>query len=164
MILPDWMIREREVNGPFGPRQILTPWNERSKASGMSYGLSCAGYDIRSKQGATLAPGQFVLLSSVENFVMPDDVIGIVHDKSTWARRGLSVFNTVIESSWTGWLTIEAVNHGAESLKIHEGDPIAQIIFHQMAAPPERGYSGRYQNQTDEPVPAKLLGGTEEVF
>ena len=33
--------------------------------------------------------------------------MGIVHDKSTWARRGLVVQNTVIEPGWHGYLTIE---------------------------------------------------------
>jgi dCTP deaminase len=28
--------------------------------------------------------------------------MGIVHDKSTWARRGLVVQNTVIEPGWHG--------------------------------------------------------------
>jgi dCTP deaminase len=39
--------------------------------------------------------------------------MGIVHDKSTWARRGLVVQNTVIEPGWHGYqTTIELTNHG----------------------------------------------------
>ncbi|GJD41340.1 dCTP deaminase [Methylobacterium bullatum] len=155
MILPDYMIRERMVLGDAGERHILEPWSERTVANGMSYGVSCAGYDIRAKQDVTLEPKGFALLSSVEHFWMPDDVTAFVHDKSTWARRGLTVYNTVIECAWKGWLTIEASNLGNDTLRIRAGDPIAQIIFHQMAAPPERTYAGgKYDNQADEPVSA----------
>lgn len=155
MILPDYMIRERRVLGDDGDRHILEPWSERGVANGMSFGLSCAGYDIRAKQNAVLDTGEFRLLSSIEHFWMPSDLVGIVHDKSTWARRGLAVQNTVIESGWKGHLTIEVTNHGRELLRIQPGDPIAQIIFHQMAAPPERTYAGgKYDNQPDRPVEA----------
>jgi len=150
-ILPDFMIRELRVGDG---RHVVVPFLERTVVNGMSAGVSHAGYDIRSKQGAKLAPGDFVLLSSVEHFVMPNDCIATVRDKSTWARRGLSVFNTVIEPGWTGYLTIEAVNHGPQPVKIQAGDPIAQIIFEQMMSPPDRSYSGKYMDQPDCPVAA----------
>jgi dCTP deaminase len=71
------------------------------------------------------------LASAIEEFDMPNNLIGIVHDKSTWARRGLSVFNTVIESGWKGFLTLELVYHGDEELIIPAGAGIAQVMFHQ---------------------------------
>lgn len=151
MILPDFKIRELVVGDG---RHVLEPWSERTVQNGMSYGLSCAGYDIRTKQGVVLPPGGFSLLSSIEHFHMPDDVIGIVHDKSTWARRGLAAQNTVIESGWIGWLTLEVSNHSPDVIEIRAGDPIAQILFHQMAAPPEQVYRGKYHNQADRPVGA----------
>lgn len=151
MILPDFMIRDLRVGDG---RHVVEPFCERTVTNGLSGGLSHAGYDIRTKQRTKLAPGCFVLLSSIEHFWMPDDCIATVKDKSTWARRGLSVFNTVLEPGWIGNLTIEAVNHGHQVVEIQAGDPIAQIVFEQMAAPPERAYAGKYQNQADEPVPA----------
>ena len=41
---------------------------------------------------------RFILASAIEEFDVPNNLLGIVHDKSSWARKGLSVFNTVIES------------------------------------------------------------------
>lgn len=79
--------------------------------------------------------------------------MGIVHDKSTWARRGLSVFNTVIEPGWMGHLTLELVYHGNEPLHIPAGSSIAQVVFHEVAVP--AWYAGKYQNQEDRPVGAK---------
>ena len=125
---------------------------------GVTYGLGEAGYDVRIAQDIVLHPlRRFTLASTVERFQMPDDVIGIVHDKSTWARRGLSVFNTVIESGWKGWLTLELVYHGWRVLRIPAGAGIAQVVFHQIAEP--RVYTGRYNNQPNRPVSAILEKG-----
>lgn len=121
---------------------------------GVSYGLSEAGYDIRIKQDVTLYPfRRFTLASTVERFEMPANLVGIVHDKSTWARRGLSVFNTVIESGWEGWLTLELVYHRWWPLHIPAGAGIAQVIFHELNEPV--AYTGKYQGQPDEPVKAR---------
>lgn len=129
----------------------------KERAHGVSYGLSEAGYDLRIKQGVTLTPeSRFTLASTVERFQMPPDLIGIVHDKSTWARQGLSVFNTVIESGWEGWLTLELVYHGNGLLHIPAGAGIAQVIFHRIEEP--ASYSGKYQGQPDMPVPARMEG------
>lgn len=128
--------------------------NKKLRAHGVSYGLSEAGYDIRIKQAVTLHPfRRFTLASTVERFQMPDDLVGIVHDKSTWARRGLSVFNTVIEPGWEGWLTLELVYHRWWPLHIPAGAGIAQVIFHELNEPV--AYTGKYQGQPDEPVKAR---------
>jgi len=128
--------------------------NKKLHAHGVSYGLSEAGYDIRIKQAVTLHPfRRFTLASTVERFEMPDDLVGIVHDKSTWARRGLSVFNTVIEPGWEGFLTLELVYHRWWPLHIPAGAGIAQVIFHQLDEPV--AYTGKYQGQPDEPVKAR---------
>lgn len=145
--------------------------DHKAKAHGVSYGLSEAGYDIRVKQAiqfrgpaprmvrvcdkdaVTVAPGRFTLASAIEEFQMPDCLVGIVHDKSTWARKGLSVFNTVIESGWRGFLTLELVYHGSGELIIPAGAGIAQVLFHRIEEPAQ--YTGKYQGQPDEPVPAR---------
>lgn len=145
---------------------------------GVSHGLGEAGYDIRIKQEIrfdgdyrgnrrvaliehdaagqlthfTQNNGSFTLASAIEEFDMPNDLIGIVHDKSSWARKGLSVFNTVIEPGWKGFLTLELVYHGSDILIIPAGAGIAQVIFHQTAE--SAAYDGKYQNQANEPVPA----------
>ena len=136
----------------------------KHKAHGVSYGLSEAGYDIRIKQeivfegeyvrvDGRLHRGRFTIASAIEEFDMPTDLVGIVHDKSTWARRGLSVFNTVIEPGWNGFLTLELVYHGTESLHIPAGAGIAQVIFHKTVC--SASYDGKYQNQPNMPVEAK---------
>lgn len=136
----------------------MEPFYGRTRHEGMTFGCGPAGYDVRvefdehgiSKE-VMLMPGQFLLASTIERFVMPPDVLGIVHDKSTWARRGLACQNTVIEPGWEGWLTLELTNHGNDMLQIKKGMPIAQVIFHRVDAVTE-GYEGKYQNQKRGPV------------
>lgn len=140
-----------------------------------SYGLGEMGYDIRIKQDiifytdeegpfiiitdpmtkqTTYLRGRFCLASSVEEFRMPNTLGAIGHDKSTWARLGVQVFNTVIEPGWNGFLTIELVFNGEERVHIPAGSGIMQVIFHQPLNSAK--YVGKYQDQANEPVPAKI--------
>lgn len=96
--------------------------------------------------------GRFLLASAVEEFHMPKNLTGVVHDKSTWARCGNSVFNTVIEPGWNGFLTLEIVHHGNDPVHLPAGAGVAQILFSQMKV--LGSYEGKYQNQPDKPVKA----------
>jgi len=133
----------------------IEPFYERTQHNGMTYGLGPAGYDVRIAETVTV--GRFVLASTVERFNIPNDVLAQVCDKSTWARRGIAVQNTIIEPGWRGYLTIELTNHGDTSIKIEAGDPIAQIIFFRLEEPTDRPYQGRYQDQKGGPQPAILV-------
>jgi dCTP deaminase len=145
---------------------------EKHRENGVSHGLAEVGYDIRIKQDINFYPGSlarvtiydpstdeetyedgcFALASAIEEFQMPNHLMGVVHDKSSWARKGLSVFNTVIEPGWRGFLTLELVYHGREPLHIPAEAGIAQVVFHQLATHAE--YDGKYQDQADKPVEA----------
>ena len=146
----------------------------KTKFEGTSYGLSEAGYDLRIKQKIhfiqdafghrviTTDPntgeevtqfGSFCLASTVEKFQMPGCLVAEIKDKSTWARRGLSVFNTVVEPKWEGWLTLELVYHGQGDLIILPGTGIAQALFSQLAEEADYG-EGKYQNAGNFPQPA----------
>lgn len=152
---------------------------EKVVAHGMTYGLGEAGYDIRIKQeirfkkaNITSIPystfytqtlenglvsaesyGTFSLASAIEEFQMPDYLLGRVCDKSSWARKGLSVFNTVIEPGFIGGLTLELVYHGNTELIIPAGAPIAQVLFEEVKTPAQ--YKGKYQFQSTDPTPAR---------
>ena len=137
---------------------IFTPFNERTVFNGKSYGLSYAGYDVRIAETIELTSASkgnnFSLASTVEYFEMPSDCIGLVKDKSSWARQGLSVFNTVIEPGWKGYLTLE-LNYTAQGdIVIEGGSPIAQIIIQRVDKIPERQYNGKYQDQRKGAQPA----------
>lgn len=136
----------------------------------ISGGPSIAGYDIHCAEPIIIAPGATVLCSSVERFKMPTDLVATPRDKSSWARMGIQVQNTVIEPGWEGYLTLELTfsdkilsmtesgeAREARSLmvgsKIPADTPIAQIMFELLD---ERGesYDGKYQGQAQGPQEA----------
>jgi dCTP deaminase len=139
---------------------MIDPFVERGVIRGNSFGLGPASYDIRIAESVIIDPGEFVRASSVERFCIPHDVLMVVHDKSTWARRGLSVFNTIFDPGWgepgrCAYATLELVNHGKETLTILAGDPIAQVVCHLLTEPTSQPYAGKYQNQEAGPQPAR---------
>jgi dCTP deaminase len=146
----------------------------KTRYEGTSFGLSEAGYDLRIKQEITFIKsgygdrievtdpetketivtfGCFCLASTIEKFQMPTFLVANIHDKSTWARQGLSVFNTVVEPGWHGWLTLELVYHGQKDLHIPAGSGIAQALFSQVTDMSNYG-DGKYQNAGNHPQPA----------
>ena len=137
-------------------RGIFTPFHERSTANGMTFGLSSCGYDVRIAEYVHLEPGGFVLASTIEHFDIPRDLVAMVKDKSTWARRGICVQNTCAEPNWRGHLTLEITNHSREPIDIEAGSPIAQIILELLDEPTEQPYRGRYQDQAAGPQPARF--------
>lgn len=120
-----------------------------------SYGLSTCGYDVRIAQDIWLWPGFGRLASTIERFNMPADVMAEVKDKSSWARRFVTVQNTVIEPGWRGTLTLELTNHRPWPRFIRAGSPIAQIVFYNLDKASEQPYNGKYQDQEPGPQPAR---------
>jgi dCTP deaminase len=158
-------------------RNILHPCAERTAQDGLTYGLGPAGYDLRldlglkgmfpvrvggpasddplSRTGRYLHPGDFLLAATVERFEMPVDCVGRVCDKSSLARIGLSVFNTVIEPGWRGFLTLELVNNSRHVITLLQGQAIAQVLFELTDEPVQNPYDGKYQDQAAGPQAAR---------
>jgi dCTP deaminase len=82
-------------------------------------------------------------------------VVGIVHDKSSLARRGLAVQNTILDPGWHGYMTLELTNGGHEQIELPKGSAIAQVVFHMLDHATELPYRGKYQNQERNPTVAK---------
>jgi dCTP deaminase len=141
---------------------------------GNSFGLSACGYDITLAHDVELASGEFLLVGALEYFNLPDNIVGIVHDKSSLARKGLAVQNTVLEPGWRGYLTLELSNHAhvpghrrllnwitkkkdvKTTLRFKKGCAIAQVIFHFLDKPTAIPYSGKYQDQEIGPQEARV--------
>lgn len=95
-----------------------------------------------------MKPGSILLVQTVERFIMPDDVVGIVYDKSTYSRLGLLVPSAVLEPGWEGILTLCLHNASLHPVRIYPNEGIAQIIFYR-GSKPFTGYGdGKYQKQS----------------
>lgn len=149
---------------------LIKPWEPVAKQTlGMSYGLSSCGYDIRlgkvgteDDQSYRLKPGECLLAASLEYFELPWDLCGWVKDKSTLARKFVTVQNTVLEPGWRGYITLELVNHSPRAVTLLIGQPIAQVQFAELDRPTDRPYVGKYQDQPDVPVVAIASHSTVE--
>lgn len=106
-----------------------------------------------------IPPGGFLLGHTVEYFNMPRRVMGICMGKSTLARCGLGILVTPLEPSWSGYLTLEIVNHTKLPVKIQTETGICQINFLESDEDCEVSYAdrgGKYQNQPMLPVDPKV--------
>jgi dCTP deaminase len=150
MILSAQTIRDlygEDMISPFFDTQQIS-------ATGLTYGLSSCGYDIRIDRGLRLNPGEFALGSTIEQFSIPNNLMMRICDKSTWARRGIFLQTTVAEPGWHGYLTLEITNQSTDKITIEDGDPIAQVIFELLDQPTDQPYKGKYQGQRKGPQPA----------
>lgn len=147
-VLPAQEIRRRKLITPFAER---TEYTDHQSGLPYTFGLSSAGYDVRLDLPCpfrlSARDRQFVLGATLEHISMPDDLIARVADKSSLARQGIAVQNTVIEPGWHGYLTLEITYHGDGSFLLIPEMPIAQILFETLQAPTEQPYSGKYQGQ-----------------
>ena len=141
---------------------IISPHESRGVSHGLSYGEDYAGYSIRLAAPIMLEKNYLTLGVSLEYFCMPTNIIGRICDKSTNARQGILVQNTIIEPGWRGYLTLEIsyvplrdIICSSRYYHLFAGTPIAQVIFEEIDYHVE-GYKGKYQDQPQTPVYAKL--------
>ncbi len=166
-VKPDrWIIQmaqHHQMIEPFAPEQVR---------SGISFGVSCYGYDFRlsdefkipdftriqrldPKQPSPecwddvradmveIPANSFVLGRSLEYFRIPRDVITICTGKSTYARSGLIVNVTPFEPEWEGFATLSLSNTAPVPLRLYAGEGIAQLLFLEGSEPCLQSYKDK---------------------
>lgn len=131
---------------------VLGP-NPSFLLSNMMTRLDYAGYSAEQvlclwRNKVASLPPSYALAHTVEDFVIPNNVVGYVRDKSTYARVFVSAFNTLFDPGFRGNATLELVNLGAETVTYKKGDPVCQFTFEWLDRETDRPYRGKYQNQT----------------
>jgi len=134
---------------------LVEPLMNKTISHGMSYGLGPAAYDVRVAETKWLWPKTGRLFSIMERIQIPPGMAERVHDKSTWARRFVTIQNTLIQPGWKGFLTLELTNHSWRPVCIRAGMPIAQIVFEFLDEETEIPYGGKYQDQSPGACPAR---------
>jgi dCTP deaminase len=98
-------------------------------------------------------PGEFLLANTLERLKLPDNISGLVHGKSTWARKGLMVEAAgLVDPGFEGTITLELKNLSHLPIPLRAGEPICQISFHGLDAGVLRPYgsdglNSHYQGQ-----------------
>jgi len=155
----------------------------------ISYGLGSTGYDIRIgnkfdiftninnneidpknfdknslvrkevENYILIPPQSYVLGHAVEKLNMPNNIMGKVVGKSTYARAGVDVTITPVEVAWRGYLTLEISNDSDLPARVYANEGIAQVIFFRCNKP-NITYNekiGKYQDQGKDIQPAKVV-------
>ncbi len=175
------MAESQNMIEPFEPQQV----REGNDGKVISYGTSSYGYDVRcanefkvftninttivdpknfdaksfvniTADVCIIPPNSFALARTVEYFRIPRSVLGIVSGKSTYARMGIVVNNTVIEPEWQGHITLEFSNTTPLPAKIYANEGVAQLLFLEADEVCEVSYQdrgGKYQGQTGVTLP-----------
>jgi dCTP deaminase len=170
------MAKSNHIIEPFEPHQI----KENTTGRVISYGTSSYGYDVRcanefklftninttivdpkhfdassfvdvESDECIIPPNSFALARTIEYFRIPRNILGIVSGKSTYARVGIVVSNTVIEPEWEGHITLEFANTTPLPAKIYANEGVAQVLFLEATEICETSYkdrNGKYQGQT----------------
>jgi dCTP deaminase len=109
-----------------------------------------------------LHPGEFVLGTTVERIVLPDDIVGRLEGKSSLGRLGLLIHSTAgyVDPGWDGRLTLELSNVANLPIVLMPGMAIGQISFSNMTSSVDRPYGtpglgSKYQGQMDT-APSKM--------
>ena len=103
-----------------------------------------------------IPPNSYALGSSLEKFNIPRNICGRVFGKSTLARCGIIVNVTPLEPGWRGYLTIEISNSCPLPVEIPIFGGIAQVQFEIIDDPISDYGEGKYQDQGDQVVQAKV--------
>jgi dCTP deaminase len=112
--------------------------------------------EIEDEKAFFLQPGEFVLVSTLEDITLPDDIVGRLEGKSSLGRIGLLVNSTTgyVDPGWRGRLTMELSNVAKVPITLYSGMKIGQISFLRLTTAAERLYGdkslgSRYQGQTE---------------
>ena len=103
----------------------------------------------------TIAPNEFVLISTLEYIKLPNNIIGICNLRSTFARWGLMLATSLIVSpGFTGNLVLEIVNFSNNFIKLRPGLKIISLKLFEVKSPVN--YSGKYKGQKGIQLPKSL--------
>lgn len=91
-----------------------------------------AGADLYADivEPVVIGPGERVMIPTGVAMQIPEGYYGEVHDRSGWATRyGITTMAGVIDSDYTGEVQVVLLNTGSDSVTIHSGDRIAQLVI-----------------------------------
>jgi dCTP deaminase len=95
-----------------------------------------------------LLPGQFVLATTMEYFVLPDNLTAFVEGRSSLGRMGLFIQNAGwVDPGFKGEITLELFNANRCAIELKAGRRIGQLVFAEMDDTALNPYNGKYQGQ-----------------
>lgn len=87
------------------------------------------GFDLYLVGNHALEPGERKDLPTGVYIAMPDEIYGRITGRSSSVRRGLLVYEGIIDPGYRGELLAYAMNMTQERIVLKERDRIAQLVF-----------------------------------
>jgi dCTP deaminase len=84
-----------------------------------------------------LRPGKFVLAQTMEKVTLPNDLMGLIEGRSSWARFGISIHITApkIDPGYSNYIRLEVANHGATAIELVAGQSPCQLMLVKVSKP-----------------------------
>src|SRR3989344_3536061 len=89
-----------------------------------------------------MQPGDFALVTTVENLELADDLLGRIEGRSSLGRLGIIVHGTasVFDTGWNGKPTMELGNLGMMPVALYPGMRICAFTFEEVSGPVDVPY------------------------
>src|SRR5712692_2628678 len=110
--------------------------------------INPAGIDLRAIKKLTIKPGHQTLAATMETLGLPNNFLGILHLRSSFAREGVIASLALVDPGYQGQLTISLYNAGERPVVIKEAERFVQLTLFRLGKPAKRSYSGQYQNSS----------------
>lgn len=94
-------------------------------------------YEYITDEKIIILPHSFILGSTIETVEIPSDIVARVEGRSSIGRLGLAVHVTAgfIDPGFKGNITLEIANLSSNSIVLHKGMRICQIVFEEIEPP-----------------------------
>ena len=116
---------------------------------------------IKNGEPFILHPGDFVLATTIESFILPDNLLARLEGRSSLGRLGIVVHSTasVFEPGWNGKVVMELGNQGRMPVALYTGMRVCALTFEELTSPAEVPYnkkaSAKYSGQKS-PLASKI--------
>lgn len=143
------MLSDRNILELQGEMELIYPfYYDQLQPCSYDLRLACDLKTIRGKTidlndgDYTLKPNEFILGSTFERILIPNNISAFVDGKSSLGRLGIAVHITAgfIDSGFNGNITLEIKNNSDKQFKLSEGMLIGQLIFFELKSECMRPY------------------------
>jgi dUTP pyrophosphatase len=97
-----------------------------------------AGLDLYSLEDFTVAAGESRVARTGIALALPEGHVGLVADRSSWAKKGLKTAGGVIDAGYRGEIGVVLWNISRAPIAMARGERLAQLLILPVATPAVR--------------------------
>jgi dCTP deaminase len=181
--LPDWAIKEYIKSGGIKIKNLSRTWEKDIDQVSMDFhlgkriliptmgrhividirkGVDKSMYEeinLKVGEAITIRPGQFFIGETLEVLTLPNDIIGRLEGKSSFARLGIVIHQTSarFDPGWDGPAALELRNNSDNDVVIYCGDKICAFAFERLSFPVKNPWQKRtYRNHGNKTLHSSI--------